>query len=321
MSIKVQAILPRGLRSTRCISTPPPGIDPRVLFLGAYPRFSPLCRSVEEPGLAVIAVDDATGSLIGSCGIRPQLGRPVIATVGRHERCDLVLWDASVALRHLAILVEPVTSWEHGTDIHYRVFDLRTTLGIQDEQGRTLRGFRADGAAIIHCGRHTLFLLPLGDRTDWPESAGDAWDMLPERVYLDERDSVPSRRVRNASLIFRTAPLHDTIDLIAADWIANLEVEQRTRNGALAVGRAALQRGVLIGRYDRCDLPGAQDNTLSRVHALLVEVAGRRVIADLSSLYGLGLVDSPRSRLLELVDASRIWLGRGTRLTWRERPV
>src|SRR5688572_29834747 len=137
----------------------------RDLFIGAYKKFADRCREVEEPGLAVIAVDERDLYLTGS---------------------------SQLALRHLAIILDPVTSWKAGDKgVRYRVLDLRTSDGFTDEEGRTLRGLRCEGPAILRCAGHALFILPLGDPTDWAASADDAWECLPERVYFDEVDTFP----------------------------------------------------------------------------------------------------------------------------------
>ncbi len=317
MHVKLPGLpVPRGQRATRFVTTQLCTASPRALFIEGYPSFAAMCRAVDEPGLAVIAMDDATGAVIGNCGLRPCVGRPAIATLGRHERCEIPLWHDGIALRHLAIVIDPLTSYKRGAGVPYRVFDLRTTLGLADETGRELRGFRAEGPAIVRCGGHTIFMLPLGDPSDWPEAAADAWEMLPERVYLDERASA-SPRSRKASLIFRIPALRTTTDQLPDEPVAHLEVRQQRRTNVIGIGHTALQNGVLIGRYGRCDLPASEDASLSRVHALLLEVAGRHVIADLSSTYGLGPIGGDRARVVALIDGTQLLLGTSTQLTWR----
>ena len=56
------------------------------------------------------------------------------------------------------------------------------------QDGKHLRGLAAEGPAILRLGGYMLFILMLGDPTDWPASASDAWAMLPERVYFDEME-------------------------------------------------------------------------------------------------------------------------------------
>jgi len=160
----------RGVPNRATVMRPVPRVvrrSCRDLFIGAYERVADRCRAVDEPGLAMIAVHDGSGRAAGLVTLRARPGRHVAAIVGRHDHCDLFLTGSEdLALRHLAIVVEPVTSWRRGAKPGYRVYDLRTTHGFQDEEGRNLRGLRAEGPAVIRCAGHTLFLLPLGDPSD-----------------------------------------------------------------------------------------------------------------------------------------------------------
>ncbi|MBA2538572.1 MAG: FHA domain-containing protein, partial [Deltaproteobacteria bacterium] len=280
-------VVPRGHQNSITVYRPALNIhaDPRALFIGTYRRFVDACREVEEPGLAAIAVDETTGALLGVCGIRACLGRPAVAVLGRHDQCDLVLRGDDIALRHVAIVLDPVSSWAEGARAEYRVLDLRTSSGLYDETGRALRSFRADGPAVLRCGDQVIFLLPLGDPTDWPAAAANAWDMLPQRVYLDECGSMV--RNRRTSMIFRTPPIPEDFALGTGDLAGTFEVQQPKYTGLVTLGRIALRDGVLIGRYQRCEL-GDRDPSISRVHALVLSMSRQLVIADLSSTHGIG---------------------------------
>lgn len=267
--------------------------------------------------MVAIAVEEHTGVLVGICGLRASLGRATVGVLGRHDRCDLVLRGDDIALRHLAIVLDPVTSWLEGARAGYRVLDLRTTSGIYDESGRPLRSFRADGPAVLWCGGLVVFLLPLGDPSDWPDCADQAWDMLPQRVYLDECGAVRPRHAAT-SVIFRTPPpvLH-TAALVTGDLAGTLDLEQPGHTAVLPVGCAALREGVFLGRYARCDVLESFDPTVSRVHAMMCELAGQLLLVDLASTHGVGTLGGPRSRIVELVDGAVVWIGRQTRLRWR----
>ena len=193
----------------------------RELFIGAYARFADGCRAVDEPGIAVIAVDEASGQAAGIVKLCARVQRPVVALVGRHDRCDLYLEGREdLSLRQLAIVLDPVTSWVRGaTSVRYRMLDLRTTQAMVDEDGRPLRGLVAEGPAIVRCAGYVLYVLPLGDPSDWPAAGAEAWAMLPERVYLDElascaQGSLPRLRMPRADVretfITRTSGPRDT---------------------------------------------------------------------------------------------------------------
>src|SRR5712691_4140642 len=133
----------------------------RDLFVSAYPRFASVCRTMEEPGIAIVAVDELTGRPGGIVRLCARVDRHVAAIVGRHDACDLFLsTNPRLALRHIAIILDPVQSWSrNSTAVRYRVLDLRTTDGILDEDGRQRRGVRAEGPAILRCGGYAVFVL------------------------------------------------------------------------------------------------------------------------------------------------------------------
>jgi hypothetical protein len=274
--------VPNNPTMARRVARPRHGV--RELFLASYARFAPLCRDVDEPGIAMLAIDETTGNAAGLVRLRARFDRYVAGIVGRHDQCDLFLpTNVDLALRHLAIVLDPVKSWSRNSSkVGYRVLDLRTTGGFCDEDDRPLRGLRADGPAVIRCAGHVIVILPLGDPTDWPERADDAWAMLPERVYFDELDHVPSGsmprmlpRQTRQSVVMRTHGPRDTGQGLVegGDIAGTLELHGKSRSGVITVGADALRDGVLLGRYARCDGAALLDDPkLSRVHALLLHV-------------------------------------------------
>ena len=308
-------------RSTAARST-------RDLFVGAYTKFASLCRDVDEPGLALLAVDERSGAPAGLVRLRARFGRHVAAIVGRHDECDLYLsGHASLALRHLAIILDPVQSWRRdSTAVRYRVLDLRTERGFTDEHGNAMRGLRAEGPAFVRCAGHAVFVMPIGDPSDWPERAGDAWEMLPERVYFDELRATPDASRANVpvgstkrSMIFRTQGPRDTgMALVERDQSGTLEVVGEHRGGTLAIGDGALRDGVLLGRYARCD--GAamlEDPSMSRVHLLLLHVEDALLAVDTCSRNGSRLPDQAPARVIPIAGDTEIHLGKQTRIRWR----
>ncbi|MBA3538662.1 MAG: hypothetical protein H0T79_03465 [Deltaproteobacteria bacterium] len=318
---------------TRMVSAPIPRTRTvRELFVRAYAKFADACRAVDEPGVALVAVDETTGHAAGLARIRARVDRHVAAIVGRHDACDLYLAaHERLALRHLVVVVDPVTSWKRGdSGVSFRMLDLRTGEGMIDEEGRTLRGLRAEGPVVIRCGGYTIFALPLGDPTDWPASADDAWACLPERVYFDELERVPQGSlvrlpmVRPAgrtitSVVHRTHGPWDTgMQLVTGGDVAGTLVVRGPRGGGqILVGQQALSDGVLLGRYGRCDsaeLGG--DESVSRVHALLLLVGERLLAIDTSSTNGSREVGHKNARVIEVHGGSNLELGFKTHLRW-----
>ena len=302
----------------------------RQLFLGAYTRFAERCREVDEPGVALLADDEATGVPAGLVRLRARCGRHVAAIVGRHDECDLYLTGhGSLALRHLAIVLDPVQSWSRDqAAVRYRILDLRTESGFTDEEGKPMRGLRTEGPALVRCASHAIFVLPLGDPTDWPEKPGDAWAMLPERVYFDEMRSrpggsltrMPSDVAKRQTLIFRTHGPRDTgMALVESGEVAGLlEVLGERRSGTLTIGDRALRDGVLLGRYARCD--GAEmleDISMSRVHMLLLQTDDALLAIDTCSRNGSHLPGQASARVIAITGDTEIHLGKHTRIRWR----
>jgi hypothetical protein len=320
---------PNAATVYRSVAHAPRRRSMRELFVGAYDRFAGLCREVDEPGLALLAIDERTGHAAGLVRVRARFGRHVAAIVGRHDQCDLYLsGHSSLALRHLAIVLDPVQSWRrNSTAVRYRVLDLRTSDGFADEHGNPMRGLRAEGPALVRCAGYAIFVLPLGDSTDWPDDGNDAWAMLPERVYFDElrgrpdgsRTNLPVEPTRK-SMIFRTHGPRDTgMSLVEhGDCAGTLEVIGATRRGQLTIGDSALRDGVLLGRYARCD--GAEmleDLSMSRVHMLLAHVDDALLAIDTCSRNGSHLPGQPPARVIAIPGDTEIHLGKHTRIRWR----
>jgi len=310
----------------------------RELFVGAYASFADRCREVAEPGIALVAVDETTGRAAGIARMLARVGRHVAAIIGRHDECDLFLnGHARLALRHLAVVLDPVSDFRAGAQVRYRVLDLRTTDGFTDESDRALRGLRCEGPGVLRCGGHALFIMPLGDPTDWPADANDAWAFLPERVYFDELDrsalgSVrrlpgpgrPSPEINNAathrSLIVRTHGPRDTTDgslVESGDIAGTLELVGPRNRGTIRIGHDELRDGVLIGRYARCNNAQlADDPSLSRVHALLIQIDDAIIAIDTASLNGTRASNQPKARLIQLFGDTELVLGTSTRARW-----
>jgi len=304
----------------------------RDLFIAAYPRFADSCRAFDEPGIAVVAVDQATGIPAGIVKLCARVQRPVAAIVGRHDRCDLYLSHREeLSLRQLAIVLDPVTNWARGaSNVRYRVLDLRTGTPIVDEDGKPMRGLVAEGPAIFHCAGYAMFILPLGDPTDWPASGSDAWQMLPERVYLDELENAPQgslpkirmpRPDARQTYITRTGGPRDTgMRLAVGDAAGMLELHTPTRQLTLQIGHKALEDGILLGRYSRCDATEAahEDHSLSRVHALLIQVDSRLLLIDTASTNGTFERGQP-ARVVVFDGTTELRLGKRTFVRWHWR--
>jgi hypothetical protein len=246
------------------------GLDMRTLFERSYVAFADSCRAVEEPGLAVVAVDAQTGEPAGMACLRARVDRHVTAIVGRHDR--------------------------------------------------------SEGPAMLRCAGYAIFALPVGDPSDWPTSAADAWSMLPERIYHDELVRVPDASVvrprveldRHQTLITRIAGPREIGMSLAADVMAGrMTVERSSGSVTVNVGTQALRDGVLLGRYERCDGLGvALDDSVSRVHLLLVLVGDRLLAIDIASTNGSRIAGGNDARVIEVRHGMQLELGHSTLMRW-----
>ena len=298
-----------------------------LCFAAAYPAFAGACRAVDEPGVAIVAVDERTRQAVGLARVVARPDRHVAAVIGRHDHADVFLaGPETLALRHAVVVVDPVRRWDGGAEVSYRVLDLHTEAGLEDEHGRRLLGLRAEGPAILRCPGHALFVLPLGDATDWPESAVLAWSYLPERVYLDEHADPRVARPRPVPDLRRSVLSHtrgprgaDGLLRPGEDVVAELGIRGPGGSHRLAVGASALDDGILLGRYARCDgsYLFAADDSVSRVHLLLVRVGDRVVAVDTGSTFGTRRGSGERFRATRLGAAERLVLGAETEVWWR----
>jgi hypothetical protein len=286
-----------------------------------YRGFAAACRAVEEPGLVVVAIDEATRRVDGILTLRARLDGVAAAVIGRHTGADLYLaGDEAVSLRHLAVLVEPVRSFRRGpVELGYRILDLRTELGLVDEEGRILRGARCEGSAFFRCGSYALFFLVVGDPTDFPESAHEAWAFVPDRVLLDQpawRPGTPriaalATGTRNSLIVRTPGPAAPARFRGPGDDLAGtLETCDPGSRMALPIGKEALREGVLCGRYARCD--GSELFThrrVSRVHLLLVEMGGDALAIDTGTTNGTTVDGRPIRRVHALVSGEALTLG------------
>jgi pSer/pThr/pTyr-binding forkhead associated (FHA) protein len=85
------------------------------------------------------------------------------------------------------------------------------------------------------------------------------------------------------------------------------------------VTEADLELGVLLGRYDRCDISGQlswDPGRVSRVHALLLKEGDDIYAIDLASTNGT-IVDGIATPVAQLGPEAVIELAKGNRVFWR----
>ncbi len=83
----------------------------------------------------------------------------------------------------------------------------------------------------------------------------------------------------------------------------------------LTVDRTMLERGVLIGRHDRCDIV-IPEASVSRVHAVLLDVDDTLFLIDTGSSNGVWHRSGARVRCAPVEDGDAFLIGAAT-VRWR----
>ena len=307
----------------RVLHTP----DLRRQFIYLYPRLRPLLIASDPPGflLACVAPD---GTL--SWAMLPiNLGQSSHRTVGRHSDCDLRLsGNPTLSLRHLL-----VSAWlEDGFRPKLRILDLGGGVPLRLEDDSLCAGLQADGTILASLGHHSLlFVFDDGDR--WPKDPEEAWERLGSRDArvrdIEGRDGafertvrpqirlLPNPKIQSGSSV--TATGTEVVHLDRTAELADLPADGSEAIGFLRLPGdrfvrltpADLSRGVLIGRYDRCELGRScfsDSPTVSRVHlCLALDPTGLWAI-DTSSTNGTW-VDDEQIKAIRIGERAQLLLG------------
>jgi hypothetical protein len=314
--------------TTASAAVPPPSFGDT--FARVYRRVDELYRGSPGDGLLMVAVLD--GDRVDAHLHVPLGAAPEFVIVGRHTECDLRLAsDDAVSLRHLFVGVRRA-----GQELRVRLSDLATGAGFCTENGDSCAALSADGAAFVSVGRYRLFFLPTGALAPlpWGSSAAETWGAIPERVYLDLRTAIraeasaprvrlvapPERRSIATQIIDPPRPLRQARPLPGArgSRAGSLVLAAGNASEQYEVYSADLERGLLVGRYDRCAF-GADDDRLSRVHLVLVRHGDELWAIDTASSNGT-TARGARVRQVNLRGPTELFLGQAVSLTWRPEP-
>ena len=311
-------------------------------FRRHYPAIRGLLDRHRQPGLGLVV---ASGDrLEGTAWVpaEPNGLNPVI--VGRHNSAEVFLpSDPSLSLRHLAVLL----SADDEGPVRFRVLDLRTAAAFEDEHDQRLGALESAGPAFVRCAAFAILLFPTAAADEpWPEDADAGWARIPERVYLESASADPSAWSRPGVVATRWEPARGADDTRSTRvftfpgpdfltpsgggldaWTApvaagsargELRLRSASGGGSLLLGAEDARRGVLIGRYERCDghgLPCLDQPFLSRVHLLVIESAGAFWVIDTASKNGTYDAEG-RVRCARLVPGRPLSLAGLVRLEW-----
>ncbi|RLB45392.1 MAG: hypothetical protein DRJ42_30030 [Deltaproteobacteria bacterium] len=251
----------------------------------------PLQRLVDELGPELASSDLPAFAVVAIRG-RTQRRRTLVTlddghlVVGRHTEADLCLdADPSVSLRHLLIRAVQL---EDGTPA-LRMLDLDTKAGFRVEGGDDVRSLIATGPFAVAVGEWVIAGIPHGRPKQPPRGGGGPYRVAAPVLHRAER--VPRQADRDDRRSHIT--LLPRVDWIGASssvsLVARLQLSSRRGDDTLPITQPMLDRGVLVGRYERCVGRGSRGittATISRTHALILRDGPEDRIFDLASTGG-----------------------------------
>ena len=294
----------------RAPETPNWNVNPfDTAFAGTFRKHFAALRAAHSAqpheGVLVAAID-SSGMFDAHAHLRLPASGIAHLVLGRHERCDVVLSrDPDVSLRHL--LVRATRSPTGG--IRLRAIDLRSRVGLLAEDGRRCEAMAADGTLVMKIGSYTLFLLPTGPGIgQWPGDADETWrsfqgcpaEILPPAQPLKSRSAPAPGAVKLATITIQSSsPQAGDLTTMHAVWSDQLE------------------RGILVGRDDRCSHGGVDEGNLSRVHLVLLSVEGEVWGIDTASTNGTRVLHGQPFRQFRLSGEVHLVLADTLHLRWQ----
>jgi FHA domain-containing protein len=289
-------------------------LGPREAFLVAHERLALLARIASGPSFVVAAVA-ANARITASLVVADR--RALI--LGRHSQCGLRIEDDTVALRQVAALVRA-----EGARPVLHVRDLGTALPFVTEDGSSCAGVITDGPLYLAMGSVAVWFLPCPGAS-LPERAEEAWNALAPRTFLDRR--APEHGMRPAPVTPRVDDEITFVTRVAAPLLLGEDDDPEVAWGTLklvsgarrvkrAISAERLEQGVLLGRYGRCGLLiETPENSISRVHVLLLRLGAEVWIIDTASTNGVKRGET--EVLAEVLrDEDVLTLGREVALEW-----
>jgi pSer/pThr/pTyr-binding forkhead associated (FHA) protein len=253
----------------------------------------------------LVAAVDRSGLFDAHAHLRLPKSGIAHLIVGRHERCDFVLSrDPDVSLRHLLVRA----TRGPGGHIQLRAIDLRSRVGLLSEDGRRCEAIASRGPLFLQVATYVVFLLPTGPAVrPWSRDADETWRGFSPR----SQEILPPPQ----PLKSRAAPGADAVRL-ATITLTSSSPQAGDLTSTHAVWSDQLERGILVGRDDRCSHGGVDEGNLSRVHLVLLSVDDEVWAIDTASTNGTRVQDGPQFRQLLLTGETHLVLADALALRW-----
>ncbi|RLB55547.1 MAG: hypothetical protein DRI90_19380 [Deltaproteobacteria bacterium] len=216
----------------------------------------------------------------------PAEGREY-AVIGRHSECDVVLnADPQLSLRHL--LARTIVLDDGAVAL--RLMSLGASLPFFLEDGIPRWSIVAVGPLMIRLGRYVIGAFPYEPHR--PSGGGPY--RSPPQLHVEMSSVVPRmvRRAQRTTHVSVMAPPPELSTMAHAgtpNGAGRLTLRREQRDAAVDLQHADLERGVLIGRAERCldhGLAQVLHNGISRTHLMLLKEHDSLYAYDLCSLQG-----------------------------------
>jgi hypothetical protein len=253
----------------------------------------------------LIAAVDGNGIFDAHAHLRLPSSGIAHLIAGRHERCDVVLSrDAEVSLRHVLVRA---TRGPHG-QLQLRAIDLRSRCGLLSEEGKRCEAIASEGPLFLRIASYVLLLFPTGPSVRaWSHDADETWRQLAPR---NQEIRPPPQPLKS-----RSAPGAGAVKL-ATITIHSSSPQAGELTSTHAVWSDQLERGILVGRDDRCSHGGVDEGNLSRVHLVLLSVDDEVWAIDTASTNGSRVLHGPPFRQLLLTGDTHLVLADALSLRW-----
>ena len=310
-------------RATRVISTAPARkASFAATFKAIFHDLRPIFDAFNRDGLLCVAARE-NGTIASYVHLPILSEQGAFGVIGRHECCALTLLDDEISLRHALVRVTRNT----GDEVRVRLIDLGSSNTFHTEDNQACKSVMAEGPMFINLLGYQLFLLPTGtlSASGWSDDPEATWQSFPERIYFDQR--MPERMVgRPAQPAQGRNRRHTYMTLLPAaqhlrarpgaggNALGTILLSAESTQIAHRVSQEDLERGVLIGRYERCQLAGAT-GSLSRVHLVLLLDGGDVWAVDTASLNGT-IVEGQRISAIQLDREIELKLPSGMGMRW-----
>ncbi|MGC4120166.1 MAG: FHA domain-containing protein [Myxococcales bacterium] len=241
-------------------------------------------------------------------------------TLGRHGCVDLhVPYESGLSLRHCLFLVR-----RSREGVRTYVADLNSSTGLRLEDQRVVQALSTDSHVFLYLPGAVLACFPTGAPLPWDPDALPAFETLAPRKVLGRLERAPDLRLsvgkESSSITVLPGPVPvESGGLLLPGEVAAGELRLESDEGRerLQIGLSALDRGVVLGRYERCTGGGRAltHERISRVHALLVRRDERLYLADAGSTNGTWLGEE-EIKCARLEDRAEYCLGAAATFSW-----